>query len=116
MADPCLAKASSLGEAWELTEACLLEKNGLRIWLQKAAIFAVASFAVLVALVLLGAYSRRLARAGRATPRWVQHFLRLARLILYGVTVFAIVNATGVIETGLVAAVGRQLESMLLAA
>ena len=114
--DPCFAKASSLGEAWELTEECLLDKNGLRIWLQKAGIFLVASLGVLVTLAALGAYSQRLAQDGRATPHAVQWLLRLVRLTLYGVAAYAIVSMTGVLESGPLAAVGRQLEAMLLAA
>ncbi len=114
--DPCLAKASSLGEAWELTEACLLERNGLRIWLQTAGIFAVASLGALAGLAGLGAYSQRLAQSGRATPHAVQWLLHLVRLALYGVAAYAIVSVTGVLELGPLAAVGRQLEAMLLAA
>lgn len=116
MTDPCFAKASSLGEAWELTEACLWEKNFLRIWLQTAAIFVVAALGVLAALALLGAYSQRLAGAGRATPRAIQWLLCLARLVLYCVTAFAIAKVTGVLEMAPAAEVGSRLEAMLLAA
>ncbi len=51
-ANPCHAHAGSLTEAWELTEACLLEEGALRFLAQRLAVGAVA-VAALVHLLLL---------------------------------------------------------------
>ena len=111
--DPCLAKAGSLGEAWELTEACLLQQHGLRFLLQRLAVFALAVLAALAMLALLGGYAKRLERERRSAPRVCQWALRLLRLALYGIAVVAVISVTGVLELGPVADVGRQLETML---
>ena len=67
-ANPCHAHAGSLTEAWELTEACLLEEGALRFLAQRLAVGAVAALLCVAALASLGLYAKRLRRDQREPP------------------------------------------------
>ena len=66
--NPCHAHAGSLTEAWELTEACLLEEGALRFLAQRLAVGAVAALLCVAALASLGLYAKRLRRDQREPP------------------------------------------------
>ena len=134
-ANPCHAHAGSLTEAWELTEACLLEEGALRFLAQRLAVGAVAALLCVAALASLGLYAKRLRRDQRepppllpthpppdptssvagagGPPRAIQWALRLLRLAFPVCAAVAVASVSGVLDRGPVADVGRRLEAML---
>ena len=78
-ADPCYATSKSLAEAWENTEACLLEKGALSRYLNLVATAALGLLVAVFVLVAAGVYSQKLAREQRATPAACRALLRAVR-------------------------------------
>lgn len=113
--DPCHAEANSLTEAWELTEQCLLEKGGVRFFLQRASIALLGGLALLLVLAALGGYSQRLAREGRPAPLAARCGLALLRLLAYAVAAVAVLRATGALSLPAVQQVGDTLGAMMRA-